>query len=79
MPAMWKMSLPAVVETRDGATFKTLKDAAEFTAEQPHRNEWLRAAEALLQAAESGRSSGISTAHTAFRNALFLDGLRLKL
>lgn len=77
--ANWTRPLPATVETRDGIKFKTLKDAALFTANQPERNEWLSAAGALVKAAETGKSPDIAAAHQAFRNALFVDGLRLKL
>ena len=78
MAAEWNRPLPALVETRDGKKFTTLKDAAEFTTEQPERNEWLSAAGALVKAAESGKSPDIAAAHQAFRNALFVDDLRLK-
>lgn len=75
----WGTKLPRVVETRDGKKFRTLREAAVFASEQTPRNEWLSAAEKLLKAADTARSSDVFAAHAAFRNALFLDGLRLKL
>lgn len=72
----WNRKLARVVETRDGQSFKTLKDAAEMVAEQREMNCWQSAAGKLLAAAEGG---DIEAATKGVESALFLDGLRLRL
>ena len=79
MPTNWRRPLDSVVETRDGKSFKTLRDAANYALEQSGRNEWQNAAGALVAAAKTGKAGDIREATKAFRNALFIDGLKLKL
>lgn len=79
MPGKWDRKLPAVVETTGGAKIITLRQAAAFVSKQnDHRREWQQAAGALMEAAETGQPEHLSTAYNAFRNALFIDGMRLK-
>jgi hypothetical protein len=79
MPANWQRPLHGVVELRDGKSFKTLRDAANYAIEQSGRNEWQAAAGALIAAAKTGKVGDIRTATQAFRNALFVDGLKLRM
>lgn len=77
--AGWEKELTRPVETTDGKIFETLSQARDFVLTQPEKNEWHNAAGKLLQAAESGRWEDREEATKAQRNALFVDGLRLKL
>ena len=77
MAEKWSRALPEPVETRDGKRFVTLRQAAEYAADQNPRNEWQNVAGALMQAARTGAAADLHVAWRALRNALFIDGLRL--
>jgi hypothetical protein len=79
MAANWARKLPHAVETRDGKSYRTLAQARVLILKQRERNEWKAAAGAVLTAAETGTAGDLVEAERLLRNALFLDGLRLKL
>jgi hypothetical protein len=60
--------------TRDGQTISTLAEARDFALSLPanhnQRNQWQRAAERMLEAAEGG---DVSAASLQIERALFLD------
>jgi hypothetical protein len=77
--ARWRKHLTRNVETTDGEIFTTLSDAGRYVSKQPERNEWLNAAAKLMAAAKSGNPRDIGEATDALENALFVDGMRLKI
>jgi hypothetical protein len=79
MAANWARKLPRAVETLDGKSYRTLAQARALILEQRERNEWKAAAGAVLTAAKTGAASDLAEAERLLRNALFLDGFRLKL
>jgi hypothetical protein len=75
----WRRKLPRPVQTREGEIYRTLAEARAMVLEQRGRNEWQAAAGALMAAAEKGTAASLAEAERLLKNALFLDGPRLKL
>ncbi len=70
----WNRQLTWPLYTRDGQTIATLADARDYALSLPAninaRNQWQRAAELMLEAANGG---GVYEASWQIKTALFLD------
>jgi hypothetical protein len=70
----WHRKLVRPLHTRDGQTINTLAEARDFalslSVNHSRRNQWQRAAERMLEAAEGG---DVSAASLQIERALFLD------
>lgn len=75
----WNRPLTRPVQVRDGPTLTTLAQARAFILKQPERPPWPNCAGVFLNAANTGSKGDILTATQALEDALFIDGLRLKL
>lgn len=79
MPINWNKILPRIVNTSDGRSIETLREAATYTARQSRRTglkRWKWAMKQLTRAALSEDSADLEAAVGAFQNAVLIDGMR---
>jgi hypothetical protein len=59
----WSLSLTRPIHIRNGPILRTLKDAADYALAKPKGDEaWKRVAEAVIDAAQSGKVDAVTAA-----------------